>query len=203
MAIQKNAITLDGLKYNLDNRDRVAAQLVSENFNVLTGNTVATTAGTGITAGTGTVIAHSAIKTGSIYKTEILIDLTGLRSTAGADIIGVDGTSNPCYIAQVTAARNGTILGGHMKCFELPAGGDPDIDLWYATEATGVEDGAIADLTETQLTNGGDHVINDVDNFLAGVVPAANSYLYLVAGATTNADYTAGRLLIEMWGYDA
>ena len=31
-------------------------------------------------------------------------------------------------------------------------------------------------------------------------LPAANQYLYLVAGATTDADYTAGIILIEFYG---
>ena len=37
-----------------------------------------------------------------------------------------------------------------MECFEAPTGGDPDINVHSATE-TGVEDGAIGDLTETLL----------------------------------------------------
>ena len=176
---------------------------VLDSYVNISDSSLSTTAGTGITTATGVVYANSAVKTGGIYKTEILIDLTGLRSTGAGDIIGVNGTSLVCHIGQITAARNGTILCGQMTTFEAPAGGDPDIDLYYATEATGVEDGAIGDLTETQLFNAGDHSIGDVHTFSAGVVPAANSYLYLVAQAATDADYTAGRFLIEMWGYDA
>lgn len=37
MAIQTKSVTLDGLKHNLDDRDRVAAQLVNENDNTFTG----------------------------------------------------------------------------------------------------------------------------------------------------------------------
>ena len=44
----------------------------------LTGNTIVTTAGTGITTGTGTVYAASAVKIGGFIHTSILIDLTGL-----------------------------------------------------------------------------------------------------------------------------
>jgi hypothetical protein len=36
MAIKNTSVTLDGLKYNLDDRDRVAAQLVNENANTFT-----------------------------------------------------------------------------------------------------------------------------------------------------------------------
>ena len=37
MAIQESNITLDGLVHTLDDRDRVAAQLVNENANTFTG----------------------------------------------------------------------------------------------------------------------------------------------------------------------
>jgi hypothetical protein len=173
----------------------------SAGFTSLDANTMATEAGTGITGGTGTVYRSSVIREGGIIKTTILIDLTGLRSTANGDIIGVNGTSNVCHIGQITAARNGTILAGRMTCFETPAGGDPDINVHSATEGTGVEDGAIADLTETLLVNSGDLSTGTVVTFTG--VPAADEFLYLTLGATTDADYTAGKLLIELFGYEA
>ena len=173
----------------------------SAGFTSLNANTMATEAGTGITGGTGTIYRSSVIREGGIIKTSILIDLTGLRSTANGDIIGVDGTSNVCHIGQITAARNGTILAGRMTCFETPAGGDPDINVHSATEGTGVEDGAISDLTETLLVNSGDLATGTVVTFTG--VPAADEFLYLTLGATTNADYTAGKLLIELFGYEA
>ena len=164
-------------------------------------NTLATEAGTGITGGTGTIYRSSVQRVGGIITTRILIDLTGLRSTASGDIIGVDGTSNVCHIGQITAARNGTILTGSMECFEAPAGGDPDINVHSATEGTGVEDGAIGDLTETLLVNAGDATLGSKVYFTA--VPAADEFLYLTTGDATDADYTAGKLLIELKGYDA
>ena len=164
-------------------------------------NTMAVEAGTGITGGTGTIYRSSVQRVGGIITTRILIDLTGLRSTASGDIIGVDGTSNVCHIGQITAARNGTILTGSMECFEAPAGGDPDINVHSATEGTGVEDGAISSLTETLLVNAGDATLGSKVYFTA--VPAADEFLYLTLGATTDADYTAGKLFIELMGYEA
>ena len=117
--------------------------------------------------------------------------------------IGKAGTANS-NIGQITAANNGTILAGQLNVYEAPAGGDPDIDLWYADEATGAEDAAITSLSnQVQVMNNGDLTAGSIDYFTAGVVPAADKYLYLVTGAATNADYTAGRILLEMWGYDA
>ena len=164
-------------------------------------NTMPVEAGTGITTGSGTIYRSSVMQSGGIITTQILIDLTGLRSTGSGDIIGVNGTSLVCHIGQITAARNGTILTGSMECFEAPAGGDPDINVHSATEGTGVEDGAIGDLTETLLVNAGDATLGSKVYFTA--VPAADEFLYLTTGDATDAAYTAGKLLIELKGYDA
>ena len=169
------------------------------------GTTVPMTAGTGITGATGEVYLASVITKGNIIYTNILIDLTGLQDggTAG-DIIGKDGGTANCHIGQITAAINGTILGGTVTCLEVPAGGDPDVDIWYADNATGAQDAAVTSLTnQVQLTNNGDHTIGRVTPFLNTVVPPADKYLYLSCGDTTDGTYNAGRLLIEMWGYNA
>lgn len=155
--------------------------------------------GTGISTGTGTKCEHQTVRKGSIIKTEILLDLTGLNSGDGVnDIIGKAATAN-CHIGQVKAATHGTIFAGRISCLETPAGGDPDVDLWYADEATGTEDVDIAGLTgETQIIDHGDWAENEADSLSA--FPAANKYLYLACGAATDATYTAGIFLIELWG---
>ena len=167
----------------------------------LDANTLSVEAGTGITTGSGTVYRSSVIRSGGVITTQILIDLTGLRSTGSGDIIGVNGTALVCHIGQIVAATNGTILTGSMECFEAPGGGDPDINVHSASEGTGVEDGAIGDLTETILVNAGDATLGSKVYFTG--VPAADSFLYLTTGAATDADYTAGKLLIELKGYAA
>lgn len=135
--------------------------------------------------------------------TEILIDLTGLNSkNTDLDIIGVDGTSNPCHIGQITAAQNGAIFGGTMRCLEVPAGGDPNIALYSATEGTGVEDALVSSLTETLLFDPNADWTIDMNRSLTGV-PAADEYLYLAQGDATGTDatYTAGKFLITLYGY--
>jgi len=134
----------------------------------------------------------------NLVKTTIMLDLTGLQSTAAGDIIGKNG-SGVAYLGQVTTANSGVVFGVTMECFETPAGGDPDIDLYSATEATGVEDSPISDLTETLIINAGDAAVG---TRVAGGTIAADQYLYLVAGSTTDAAYTAGRLVITILGYD-
>lgn len=168
----------------------------------LDGNTLAVEAGVGITGGTGTVYESSVVKVGGIITTRILIDLTGLNGggTAG-DIIGTNG-AGVAHLGQITAARNGTILGGKITCLETPAGSNVDVDLWSANEATGVEDTAISALTgESQLINHGNWAAGEMDELEA--MPVADQYLYLTSGAATDAAFTAGKFLIEMYGYDA
>jgi len=158
---------------------------------------VAPQTGTGISTGTGTLVGTSFAVEGTVKVMRIIIDLTGLNSggTAG-DIIGVNGTALPCYIAQIPSTF--TVLGGRMTCLETPAGGDTDIDLYSATEGTGVEDQAITVLTETQIINAGAQSAGTVTYFSAD--PVANQYFYLVGQSTSNATYTAGRFLIEVFG---
>jgi len=161
---------------------------------------IANPAGVGITAGTGTVYETSVARNNGIVTTSIMLDLTGLQSggTAG-DIIGING-AGVAYIARVTTANNGVVFGVRMTCYELPVGGDTDIDLYSATEGTGVEDVAISTLTETQVINSGTLALGSA---VFGTDIAADQYLYLVGQGTANAAYTAGRLLIEIFGYDA
>ena len=178
-----------------------AIQSTVPNTNSITpamlGTTAVTTltAGTGITGGTGTVYKADVQKLGNIFHTRILIDLTGLASSGSGDIIGKAATANS-HIGQITAAINGTVLSGKITCMEAPAGGDPDINLWYADEATGTEDAAITGLTnQVQMCDSGDLALGSMISI--PTPPAADKYLYMVTGAATDANYTAGKILIE------
>ncbi len=161
------------------------------------GANLATGAGAGID-GIAAISEAVVFQDGDVYTTRFLIDLTGLNcgGTAG-DIIGDDGTG-AAYLGQITSAESGTIFGGRMTCLEAPGTGDADIDLYSATEATGVEDTAITALTETQIVNGGTWSIGTVGIFAAQ--PTAGEYLYLVGQGTGDTTYTAGKFIIELWG---
>lgn len=173
--------------------------LVLENLGLITSDTL--TPGAGITSGVGTVYDVQTIVEGDLAKTRIFIDLTGLASsTTDLDIIGVG--ASPAHLGQVTAAVHGapTFVAGRMVCIEAPAGGVTDIDLYVATEGTGVFDGGIAALAETAiLTAGGAWTAGLSRPFTAAI--AADKYLYLTCGAAgTPATYTAGRFMIEFEG---
>ena len=185
---------------NADGATVLGSTLAVTGRSTLTGNTIATTAGTGVTTGSGTIYASSARKEGGIYYTSILTDITGLAgSTTLNDIIGVSAAAN-CHFGQITAAVSGAILAGLITCLETPAGGDPDIDLYSATVATGTENALVTDLTETVLyARAASWAVHDVKAISA--MPAANEYLYLTVGAGgAPGTYTAGKFLIELWG---
>lgn len=158
-------------------------------------------AGTGISTATNVICEHRVTKFGGIFKTEIMVDMTGLNDgDTAADVIGKDGDTPNCHIGQITAAKNGTIFAGRKSCIEVPAGGDVDVDLWTANEATLAQDTAISAATgEAQLLNHGDWAAGEVDILTA--FPPADDHLYLVTGSQgSDADYTGGIFLIELWG---
>jgi len=169
---------------------------------MISSNAVTTmSAGAGITGGSGTVYKSEVINLGDIIRTTIIIDLTGLNSSAAGDIIGKQATAS-CHLGQITAAINGTILFGEINCLETPAGGEPDIDVYTATVSTGTEDVAISGLTETAVLNTGADWTLIKDPMAFTTVPPADGYLYLVgSGGGTDATYTAGKFLISLWGY--
>jgi len=189
---------LDGVTANKNELNILdGCTATADELNILdaSANGALMTPGTGISGATGEVVKYSIYRIGDIIYTRILIDITGLHDGGAAgDIIGKDGGTANCHFGQITAAVNGTIWGGDIRCFETPAGGDPDIDVYSAAESTGAQDAAISDLDETQLVDAGDHSAGSIDYFTAA--PAADEYLYLVCGDTTD----AGRFLITLYG---
>lgn len=169
-------------------------------LNTLHLQTLTTPAAAGFTGGTGTIYKTSVQLSGGIYYTTILFDLTGLgSSTTDLDIIGQGVAA--AHMGQITVAQNGTLLAGQMTCLEVPVTGVTDIDLYWATEATGKFDDAISGLTETVLlTNGGAWTLN-LSKALADPVGIANGYLYLCNGAAgTVGTYTAGKFRLDFFG---
>ena len=159
--------------------------------------------GAGITDGTGTLIKSGVQRFGEIIQTSVIFDLTGLKSaTSIVDIIGEAVTANPASLFQVKAVEHGTILAGMLTCLELPAT-LTDIDLYSATVNTGKHEDLVTDLVETKLVEAGAAWVNGMNKGLT-IVPPANDYLYLVNGAADTADdFTAGKFLLQLWGYDA
>jgi hypothetical protein len=166
--------------------------------NGFSGSAVAAAAG----AGAGTLVSSDISKVGKIINTQYFIDLAGLSSVATlGDIIGV-GT-DPAYFGIVDNSKMGQIYACTVTCLEAPVGGDTDIDVYTANEATGILGGAVGDLTETAVVaSTAAWTLNRV--LTATGWPADGDSLYLTAGAgATAAAYTAGQLIVEFWGYEA
>ena len=157
--------------------------------------------GTGISGVAGAHTSWKEFIGNQVQKTSILIDLVGLASGGANDIIGKDGGVANCHIGQYTVASCGTLDSIKMSWLELAAGGDPDINLCSADEATLAENTALsAGTNPVTIINGGDGTATDNTKLSARTLATANQYLYLSNGASTDAAYTAGRLLIELWG---
>jgi len=161
--------------------------------------------GTGITGATGEVVKWSVSKdpASGVIHTRGLIDVTGLASVAtDADVIAF-GTTNPGYLARITAAINGTIFAGRMTLLETPATGEVDVDLWAADEGTAKGSDAISALTGEVKVFDANGDWGTVQGVPMSAPPGANQYLYLGVGTSstpTAGTYTAGIFLIEFWG---
>lgn len=158
------------------------------------------TAGSGITAG-GAYYKSWTEKNGNVIKTSILMDLTGLASgDAADDIIGDDGGVANSHIGQYTTAQMGTLFAVSMTALEVPDGGDPDINLVFADEANLAENTALSAATNGGTTINSGDLAAGIPVYAHAGFPAANQYFYLSNGAITEAAYTAGSLLIELYG---
>ena len=158
--------------------------------------------GGGITDATPGGVSIEISKVGKIVNTQIFVDLEGLSSsTTDLDIIGT-GT-DPAYLVQMDYATMGQVYAITMTCLEAATGGINDIDLYSATEGTGKFDDASSGLTAAVvITAGSAWTLNEVAT--ATGWGADDKYLYLLGGAAgTAAAYTAGKLVIELWGYQA
>ena len=159
--------------------------------------------GTGISAVAAAVNFHSVVRVGDIIETTILIDVTGLKSTDDTDIIGKADTAN-CTIGQITAAVNGTIHAASMTCLETPTTGEPDIDVYGATVATGAEDAVVTGLTETKLLDTGADWTGILGARGFQTMPSADHYLYLVtSGGADTGVYASGKFLLKFYGTPA
>ena len=160
-----------------------------------------------LTRGAGVDTAESyatgIFRNGNLVTTRIVVDLTGLVGSAtDLDIIGETGGAADCHWGQLTVAKSGTLIGGQITCLELPAGGADDIDFYSATVSTGAQDVDVTTLTETVLITSGAAWASGTTKGMTGL-PPANDYLYIVNGEAAGGTFTAGKFLIEFYGYVA
>jgi hypothetical protein len=159
------------------------------------------TKGAGVSA--AETYAVGVFRTGSLVTTRIVVDLTGLvGSGTDLDIIGNTGGAASAHWGQITTALNGVIVGGRVTCLEVPAGGAADIDFYSATVSTGAQDVDVTTLTETVLVTSGGNWTSGAAKGMT-TVPPANDYLYICNGAASGGTFSAGKFLIEIFGFVA
>lgn len=144
-------------------------------------------------------------RTGTLITTRIVLDLTGMVGSAtDLDVIGESAAAS-CHWGQITTAKSGTLVAGQITCLEVPAGGADDIDFYSSTVSTGTQDVIITDAalgTETALVTSGAAWASGTTKGMTAL-PTANDYLYIVNGEAVGGTYTAGKFLIELYGYAA
>jgi hypothetical protein len=191
-----NRLAVDNLELNGSQVTVTAAEL-----NKLDDSAVVMTRGAGVSAAES--YACGAFRNGTLVTTRIVVDLTGLVGSASdTDIIGNTGGAASAHWGRVTTALNGAIIGGVVTCLEVPAGGTADINFYSANESTGAQDALATSLTETVLVDNGGAWTTGVSKGMTAV-PPANDYLYIANGAASGGTFTAGKFLIELFGYVA
>ena len=179
-----------------------AVTATATEFNKLDDSVTVLTKGSGVSAAEAYAVGY--LRNGTLVTTRIVLDLTGLVGSAtDIDIIGNTGGAASAHWGQITAAKCGAIIGGQVTCLEAPAGGATDIDFYSATESTGAQDALVSSLTETALVTSGGAWTSGASKGMTAV-PAANEYLYITNGAgAAGGTFTAGKFLIELYGYVA
>jgi hypothetical protein len=200
---------LDSL-YTRDDTDLVSAGLADAGvtatvaeLNKLDDSTLTLTRGAGVD--TAESYITGVFKNGNIVTTRILVDISTLIGSAtDLDIIGESAAAS-CHFGQITAALNGTMIGGSVQCLEVPAGGSADIDFYSSNVSTGTQDVIITDAalgTETALVTSGGAWTSGLAKGMTSL-PTANDYLYIVNGAASGGTFTAGKFLITLYGFSA
>jgi hypothetical protein len=195
-----------------------------------------TTANQAGSAAKNMVVSQTIQRQGHEVITEIAVDLGTSKGTivVGSDTnpggigifpIGESGLTGS-YLAKLTAAENGYIIGADMICTEVPVGGTADIDLFVSSESTGSH----AELSQPPFLNAlvqadEDWQLGDFKSYVSGAfgvafggkAPASGNlpdhqvggdYLYLGHGssnyesgaAQAAGTYTAGKYVIRLYG---
>jgi hypothetical protein len=187
------------------------------------GESMARTAGPGMVSLLGN---QSRLRSGQEIITEITIDLaanggganvaahsfnqasTATEGTAPAvAVLGVSSSSGTHLNANVITVDNSTVAGtaggvvtsGELVCVEAPTGGENGIGLWYGSALSG----AGADLTNggVQLIAVADQVVGKDGTFDVDV-DLDDKNIYLVSSGSTAADYTAGKFVLRLYGFN-
>ena len=181
------------------------------------GETQTQTAGSGISDSIG---SQTRLRSGEEIISEITIDLAngsaaassfataGVAGQATHKIIGVSsssGTHSNAQILQINksstdADGNGIITAGELICVEAAAGGEDNIGLWYANNASGSGNDMLG--AGNELAQATSQVLGEETAFSFTAADLDDKYLYLVSSGSTAAAYTAGKFIVRLYGYN-
>ena len=166
----------------------------------------------------GNIGSQTRLRDGEIIATDITIDLASSAGAAhsfsvasgvsaiGTTAIGVSSSSGVHGNAQVMLINKvgadadsiGVLTGGELMCVETPTGGGEHIGLWYGTNATASGDDMLGG---TVLAAVGPRVVGSSEA-LDPDIDLDNKYLYLVHSGSGADNYTAGKFVIRLYGYN-
>ena len=143
------------------------------------------------------------------FITTILIDIEDLYSTSTrSGVIGENSGTNS-YITRLSNTVNGVIYKAEMACIETPAGTDAETDIVLAAV------NAAPDTGDDETRSSGYQVLVDLgDRWSIGKSMDAglstnygdlnDKYLFLHGGASSarGGQYTAGKFVIKLYGYN-
>jgi len=160
------------------------------------------TAGAAMTDSLGN---QTEIRNASEILTEIEIDLNpaaGAAHSFATDLaIGVSssgGTHGSATIVEIDVAVHGAVTDMELICLEVPAGGNADIDL-YTNSSAVLASGSVGG---TKLIDNGSWTYVGQSNSGTLAEASDNLFVYLATGAATNADYTAGKYILRLYGHE-
>jgi hypothetical protein len=168
------------------------------------GQTQTKTAGAAMTGSVGNC---TETRNASEIITEIEIDLApaaGAAHSFNTDrAIGVSssgGTHGASTIVQIDQSVHGAVTDMELICLEVPTGGDPDIDL-YTNTGSVLAGAAVAGTKE--INHGDWSYIGQAKATTAtglGAAATARPFVYLATGASTDANYSAGKYILRLYG---
>tara|TARA_R110000851_G_scaffold322786_1_gene489000 strand:- start:355 stop:960 length:606 start_codon:yes stop_codon:yes gene_type:complete len=162
---------------------------------------------------------QTTLRNGSEIITDITIDLNpaagalhsfnlggaGGGAAAQTSITGVSsssGTHGNAQLIVLDKTQQGLITSCELICVETPTGGGTHVGVWYADNA-GAAGAAVSTLTtQVELIENATMAIGvetagvDIDADIDG------KYLYLAHSGSADANYTAGKLILRLYGYN-
>jgi len=181
------------------------------------GESLTSTAGVAIE---GNIGSQSRLRDGELVSTDITIDLGSSKGVAHSfsvagppgnkaaiTAIGVSsssGTHGAAQLMQINTDSSkadsiGVLTGGELMCVEAPLGGGVHVGLYYGTNITSSGQDMLAagvELVEpvAQVVGKSSAIDPDVD--------LNDKYLYLVHSGSGAGDYSAGKFVLRLYGYN-